>query len=91
MVTPLPYPIKADPASASLYAKIESYTSLLKNILASHGHDQIFFLQDVTKPGYPGGDVPVPTVRVPRYERPPTDYQSFGQLKDELPKFLMSK
>ena len=90
VVTPLPYPIKASAASNEAYAKIEP-TSLVKNILARHGHDQMFLLQDVTKPGYPGGDVPVPTVRVPVYGEPPSDYQSFGQLKDELRKFLVSK
>lgn len=83
---PMPYPLRAPPSQDQTLLK---YRSEILEIFNSHGFtaDAGLGLYDLTKPGYPGGDQPVPTFRAHASTQTAT-LGDFNLAKDSLVDFL---
>lgn len=66
MSKPWPYPLKAVSAPESVRLQIEPHRGEILAILRNHGFPQqpIFTVDNITKPGYPGGEIPITVLRL---------------------------
>ncbi|KAJ9294415.1 hypothetical protein DTO271G3_6990 [Paecilomyces variotii] len=86
---PLPYPLSIEPASDAIKRRISQYHTHIEAILSDHGfrgpHE--IDVNVVTKPGYPGGDQPVLTLRI-NYWRDAVIPHVPGEARDRIYELL---
>ncbi|KAL2002739.1 hypothetical protein VTN02DRAFT_6069 [Thermoascus thermophilus] len=85
--SPLPYPLKLSPAPEDLKVRVERLYPDINSFLRSRqiSRSALSFV-NVSKPGYPGGDMPVATLHIKIYDEGIAGF--FGQIKDEAKRIL---
>lgn len=67
--SPLPYPLKLEPAPDALKVRVERFYPDIDFFLRSRRISRFMLsFMNVSKPGYPGGDIPVATLRIKIYD-----------------------
>lgn len=85
--SPWPYPIVETPAPSNVNRTIQAHKERICQILVSHNfpseENLRLFVDDVTKPGYPGGNRPVRVLHVVYYNNVRVPHR-LGPAKDEI-------
>ncbi|KAK2780579.1 hypothetical protein FQN52_005658 [Onygenales sp. PD_12] len=87
---PLPYPLVTSDPPQELKDRMKDIEDDIANIIRNKGFTecQVEFV-NVSKPGYPGGDRPTPTLKIESLD---TNMESFfGPLKDDIRDLLFQK